>query len=254
MILEKDMHRVIHISLILLLHYATLIYSSNDANNGAENAVKRYNLQDLVSQAGVALDSGTRGASVLPKTQTIDVGELLSAAQNAAAKQDQPNSIISSFIQNKKPVDIEISSNKDGDINLADLPGFTREKVSSKNLNLNDLSSLIKSKRPDGEPAANNPAPVKQEFDIGKQKLEIEATGSRRSTSYTLAKGPDGGLNLVPIIENDPDRKYEVLQPKGYEEKAGSRQQMQLTTLSQALYSPFPSEQNILHSFKRKRW
>lgn len=251
MIIKKDMHRVIELLLLLLSQYTILIYSESDTNNngnGAENAVKRYNLQDLIGQEGVTLDTGIGGAPAVPKTQTIDVSELLKAAQNAAAKQEsraRDESLISSFVQPKKPMDIELSSNKDGDINLADLPGFSRNKVSTSNMNMNDLSSLFKPKH-QSEETANNMQYVKQEFNLGKQKLEIEAAG-KRTTRYTLAKGPDGGLNLVPIIENDPERKYEVMQPKGYEEKAGSRQQMQLTTLSQALYSPFPSEQNILH-------
>jgi len=188
----------------------------------------------------------------LPKTQTIDVAELLAAAQKAAATQEvrvNEGDIISKFTQTKKPVDIELSADKNGNYDLADIPGLSRSK-DTNSLSINDLQSLLKQKQESQETASNNEDThvVKQEFNLGKQKLEIENAG-KRTTRYTLAKGPDGGLNLVPILDSttDPDRKYEVLQSKGYEEKAGSRQQMQLTTLSQALYSPFPSEQNILH-------
>jgi len=248
MIHKKGMHRIIQLLLLLLSQYTELIYSDSDPNQ-SENAVKRYNLQDLLGQGlQLAPSVGSQEQSALPKTQTIDVAELLAAAQKAAAKQEvraKDEDIISKFAQNKKPVDVELSTDKNGNLNLADIPGLTR---STSSMSLNDLQSLLHQKQASQETAADNEANhvMKQEFNLGKQKLEIETAG-KRTTRYTLAKGPDGGLNLVPILDDSGERKYEVLQPKGYEEKAGSRQQMQLTTLSQALYSPFPSEANILH-------
>jgi len=250
---KRDVHRVIHLLLLLLSQYTELIYSDSDPNQ-TENPVKRYNLQDLISQAGVQLSPGVNEhEEETPKPQTIDVGELLSAAKTAASRQDagiSSEDLISKFT--KKPVDIDLTADKNGNLNLADIPGLMRAPAASNSLNTIDLTSLLGGQHPGSSGTASNNNDenhvVKQEFNLGKQKLEVEAAG-KRTTRYTLAKGPDGGLNLIPIMDSsdNADRKYEVLQPKGYEEGAKSRQQMQLTTLSQALYSPFPSEANILH-------
>ena len=77
---------------------------------------------------------------------------------------------------------------------------------------------------------------VREEINLGQHKLELEAAG-KSPPRYTLAKGPDGGLNLVPIVnDNSGGGGYEFMQPKGYEEKGRSRQQMQLTTLVIVLF------------------
>jgi len=245
--------RVTHLLLLLLSQYTELIYTADSSDTvQSENPVKRYNLQDLISQAGVQITPSVEEQT--PKTQTIDVSELLSAAKTAANRQDAEMSsedLISKFTK-PKPVDIDLTADKNGNLNLADIPGLTRAPAASNSLNTIDLTSLLGGQRPAGSESAAASSEqnhvVKEEFNLGKQKLEVEAAG-KRTTRYTLAKGPDGGLNLIPIVDpaDQADRKYEVLQPKGYEEGAKSRQQMQLTTLSQALYSPFPSEANILH-------
>jgi len=253
---KRDMHRVIHLLLLLLSQYTELIYSDSDPlPNQSENPVKRYNLQDLISQAGVQLTPGlSEQEDHASKPQTIDVSELLSAAKTAASRQDagiSSEDLISRFTK-PKPVDIDLTADKNGNLNLADIPGLTRAPAASNPMNTIDLSSLLGGQHPGSSGTASNNDDenhvVKEEFNLGKQKLEVEAAG-KRTTRYTLAKGPDGGLNLIPIVDpsDQADRKYEVMQPKGYEEGAKSRQQMQLTTLSQALYSPFPSEANILH-------
>lgn len=240
-----------HLLFLLLSQYTELIYTAESDANQTENPVKRYNLQDLISQAGMQITPSVEEQT--PKPQTIDVSELLSAAKSAATRQDAEIStedLISKYT--KKPVDIDLTADKNGNLNLADIPGLTRAPADSNSLNTIDLTSLLGGQHAAGaESASHNsdkPQVIKQEFNLGKQKLEVEAAG-KRTTRYTLAKGPDGGLNLIPILDpsESADRKYEVMQPKGYEEGAKSRQQMQLTTLSQALYSPFPSEANILH-------
>jgi len=251
---KRDMYRVIHLLLLLLSQYTELIYSDSDPNQ-AENPVKRYNLQDLISQAGVQLTPGVNEQEEqAPKPQTIDVSELLSAAKTAASRQDASISsedLISKFTK-PKSVDIDVTADKNGNLNLADIPGLTRAPAASNPMNTIDLASLLGGQHQSSlESASHNNEQshvVKEEFNLGKQKLEVEAAG-KRTTRYTLAKGPDGGLNLIPILDpsDNADKKYELMQPKGYEEGAKSRQQMQLTTLSQALYSPFPSEANILH-------
>lgn len=251
MIYKKRMHRAIQLLLCLLLNHAAV---AKDHAAASENANKRFNLQDLLGQGGQSLTTAngnhapsmTSASENQPKTQTIDVGELLAAAQKAAAnqqeqvKQAHDEEIVSKFTENKKPVDIDISADKNGNLNLEDIPGVMTSSNSPNTMNSNpgisvpisDLQSLIKGKQASLESpgASAQPTVVKEELDLGKQKLEIESAG-KRATRYTLARGPDGGLNLVPTIEESPS----------------NRQQMQMTTLSQALYSPFPSEQNILH-------
>jgi len=251
--------------IILLVIFLGLTRSDNaPSKDSTQNPVKRFNLQDLLAQQNIQINPGNdkQDAHIMsPKTQTIDVAELLAAAQKASAHQPQlpqeeevkpkQEDIISKFVEPKKAVDIDITADKNGNFNLENIPGLTSASNTHNSMSINDLQSLLKPKDsneliPSSTLEANNV--VREEINLGKQKLEIEAAG-KRATRYTLAKGPDGGLNLIPLVDDDAaGRSYEFMQPKQeYEEKGRSRQQMQMTTLSQALYSPFPSDANILH-------
>lgn len=198
---------------------------------------KRFTLQDLFAQ------QQTRVPDVEPSsqnTQTVDIQSLLNAVQ---ANQNKP------MVQNfHKPIDVDVEPDKNGNYNVPDLSSLlNRNEENHGNLDLSDLSNLVTKQQNANE---NQPNLVKEELSLGKEKIELEAAG-KRASHYSLVKGSDGGLNLVPVVDGAPQsngNKFEVLQPKaGLEEKGRSRQQMQLTTLSQALYSPFPSDQNTLH-------
>lgn len=238
MIYKKRMHPLI------LLVISLALCSSEDITldkNASQNPVKRFNLQDLLGQQNIQISGGgDRDAHLAsPKTQTIDVQELLAAAQKAAANQPQAQpkqeDIISKFVEPKQPksVDIDITADKNGNFNLENIPGLTSAATTHDSMNMNDLQSLLKPNEDTLVPSAavdqNNV--VREEINLGKQKLEIESAG-KRATRYTLAKGPDGGLNLVPIVNDEASgRSLDYMQPKVNEEKGRSRQQMQLTTL-----------------------
>ncbi|XP_047125661.1 uncharacterized protein LOC100214365 isoform X1 [Hydra vulgaris] len=231
-----------------------------------QNGAKRFTLQDLLGNQQLQQQQEQ------PKTQTVDLGTLIAAARNAAINQQQqtqtqevllpsPNLMqqFSPNPNNNKEIDIDVQPDKNGNINLDDLQGMLSSpsgSLSSPSTNKNNaiektqisastegsmINDLIA--QPQGSSLENHI--VHEELDLGKQKIELEAAG-KRTTHYTLARSKDGGLNLIPIVEGGSG-KLEMLQSKGYEEQGKSRQQMQLTTLSQALYSPFPSDQNILH-------
>lgn len=259
MIYKKRMHQI-----IVLLSFLALCKSEDMtlAKDSSQNPVKRFNLQDLLGQQNIQIGGGNDKQDAhltSPKTQTIDVAELLAAAQKAASNQPQVpqeevkpkhEDIISKFAEPKKAVDIDITADKNGNFNLENIPGLISAANAHNSMGMNDFTSLVKPKEdnnlvPSVGLDSNNV--VREEINLGKQKLEIEAAG-KRATRYTLAKGPDGGLNLIPLVDDDASgRSFEYMQPKEYEEKGRSRQQMQMTTLSQALYSPFPSDANILH-------
>lgn len=242
---------IMYVKIIFKLFIAiilpTVVYNfthSRNQNVYNTDRSKRFTLQDLFSGGHVTTDTETATTNN-EKTQSVDVQSLLNAIQS---NQNKP------IVQNyHKPVDIDIEADKNGNYNVPDLSTLlnrnTVESPEQKSLDINDLAKLI-SKQQNSNSNNNEQNLVKEELNLGREKLEIEAAG-KRATHYTLMKGPDGALNLVPVVDGAAQasaNKFEVLQPKvGFEEKGRGRQQMQLTTLSQALYSPFPSDQNTLH-------
>jgi len=219
-----------HQKIILKLFLATLIPAfvytvNNDKRKSVYNTdrTRRFTLQDLFGGS-----QQSQVAEPSDKTQTVDMQSLLNAVQ---ANQNQ---------QGGK--DIDLQADKNGNYNLNDLSSLIGGNTNSPQTNNIDSNDLAGRQRNDNV--------VREELNLGKEKIEIEAAG-KRATHYSLVKGADGGLNLVPVVDGASQangNKFEVLQPKvGNEEKGRSRQQMQLTTLSQALYSPFPSDQNTLH-------
>lgn len=239
-------HELFLYIVFLLLPLTTQVKTSQETS---QNAVKRFTLQDLLSSSdqSAAAPPVQQDAS---KTQTVDINSLLAAAQRASTAQQT-----SQFSSSNKPIDIDVAPDKNGNINLDDLPGLVKNAMTGSSANNNqdismtNLQSLLSAKAGQMVAPPTGNKVVKEELNLGKEKIELEAAG-KRATRYALAKGPDGGLNLVPVVEGAQQtdgNKFQVLQPKGYEEKGSSRQQMQLTTLSQAMYSPFPSDQNTLH-------
>jgi len=235
--------------------YAQEIVISPDST---QNAAKRFTLQDLVGLQGGGVSQQPQSLpdqemqATSAKTQTVDIQTLIEAAQKAGIQQQQqqqqqtapqvvqppPEALTSKFTN--KPIDIDLEKDKNGNYNFANIPGVSKSNNEEPNtISLSDLQAL------NAKPQAEQTHVVKEELELGKEKIELEAAG-KRTTHYTLVKGPDGGLNLVPVVEG-ASAQPQMLQPKGYEEAGKSRQQMQLTTLSQALYSPFPSDQNTLH-------
>ncbi|XP_065669760.1 uncharacterized protein LOC100214365 isoform X2 [Hydra vulgaris] len=238
-----------------------------------QNGAKRFTLQDLLANQQLQQQQEQ------PKTQTVDLGTLIAAARNAAINQQQQTqtqevllpsqNLMQQFSpnpNNNKEIDIDVQPDKNGNINLDDLQGMLSSpsgslsspsgSLSSPSTNKNNAiektqisasteGSMINDLIAQPQSSSLENHIVHEELDLGKQKIELEAAG-KRTTHYTLARSKDGGLNLIPIVEGGSG-KLEMLQSKGYEEQGKSRQQMQLTTLSQALYSPFPSDQNILH-------
>lgn len=250
----------------LLLPFFVYSQSIASAQGDTQNADKRFTLQDLVGLQQPAASNENGGQlpdqelqATAAKTQAIDLPSLLAAAQRAAAAsnsqpqpqitQQQTAELISKYATNNKPIDIDLTPDKNGNLNLANLQELIEGKINGQEeqraASLNDLQNIVAKPQVAQVPQPQQPQMVKEELDLGKEKVELEAAG-KRTTHYTLVKGADGGLNLVPVVEGSSN-KFEVLTPKGYEEKGNSRQQMQLTTLSQALYSPFPSDQNVLH-------
>ena len=228
------------INYILLILLPNIIFTEIIADT-THNTAKRFTLQDLLStQTSQISPQQSVNEEAPARTQTVDIQSLLAAAQRAAAVTNQQPSVETSQFtnnNNNKPVDVDISADKNGNINLADLPGLQANAVHNQEpnnnlLSLNDLQSIIaKQQAVQQVPSDNNV--VKEELDIGKEKIELEAAG-KRATRYALAKGPDGGLNLVPVVagaQQIDGNKFQVLQPKGFEEKGSNRQQMQLTTL-----------------------
>ena len=227
--------------ILLTLVSSFSVYSQNiiSSPDTTQYAAKRFSLQDLVGLQGGT--GSLENAGPLPdqemqatatKTQTVDLPALIAAAQKAAAvntnqKITQPPTDIISKFTNNKAIDIDLQADKNGNLNIANLPDLLAAKTNNQeeqhSLSLSDLQNLAT------KPQAEQEHMVKEEINLGKEKVELEAAG-KRATHYTLVKGPDGGLNLVPVVEGSPS-KFEVLTPKGYEEKGNSRQQMQLTTL-----------------------
>jgi len=241
-----SLKRIVKLFVVIILPAVVYNFThSKNQNVYNTDRSKRFTLQDLFSGGHVATDTDTTSVNT-GNTQSVDVQSLLNAIQT---NQNRP-------VQNfHKPIDIDLESDKNGNYNMPDISNLlnrntveTPQADSSKtsNIDINDLASLV-SKQQQRNDDQNL---VKEEINLGREKLEIEAAG-KRATHYSLVKGADGQLNLVPVVDGAAQasgNKFEVLQPKaGTDENGRSRQQMQLTTLSQALYSPFPSDQNSLN-------
>jgi len=224
-----------HLKDIIKLYTAILLPSlvynivhTKHKNIYSTDRSKRFTLQDLFSgglQPGVttpAIDPSASNEGI----QTVDVQSLLNAIQT---NQNKP--VAQNF---RKPIDIDVEADKNGNYNVPDLSNFLNRNTDTQEaktnaLDLNDLAGLVTKQQ-----INNDPNVVRQDFNLGKEKIEIEAAG-KRATHYSLVKGVDGQFNLVPVVDGAAQtngNKFEVLQPKaGFEEKGQGRQQMQLTTL-----------------------
>lgn len=237
---RKTMYYMKLIKLFITIVLPTLVYtlksaespdltSTQPSSHNTDERSKRFTLQDLLSGVQDNQLNSLAQPSIETrdeKTQSVDVQSLIAAVQAQNSRNQQEPSIE----RFTKPIDVDLNSDKTGNINLSDFPSLLRGVGESAGISANQGDSLQATSKQSDD--SNNI--VKEELNLGKEKLEIEAAG-KRATHYTLVKGPDGGLNLVPVIDGAPQNngnKFEVLQPKGgYEEKGRSRQQMQLTTL-----------------------
>ena len=224
--------------LFIAIILPTLVYNlspSSHRNKQQQNLYntersKRFTLQDLFSGGHVTSDTDN-SANGNTRSQGVDIQSLLTAIQ---ANQNKP------AVQNyHKPLDIDLEQDRNGNYNVPDLSALlnrgTVETPEASNSNTLDLANLVSKQRSSNNNDNNNePNLVKEELNVGREKVELEAAG-KRATHYTLMKGADGNLNLVPVVDGAAQsngNKFEVLQPKtGSEEKGNNRQQMQLTTL-----------------------
>ena len=219
------------IKLYIAILLPAIVYNrvhSEHKNLYSTDRSKRFTLQDLFSgglQPGVTT-TATDTSTSNEKTQTVDVQSLLNAIQT---NQNKP--AVQTF---HKPIDIDVEPDKNGNYNVPDLSNFINRNTGTQetkpnSLVLNDLAGLVAKQQ-----INNDQNVVKEELNLGKEKIEIEAAG-KRATHYSLLKGADGQFNLVPVVDGSAQmngNKFEVLQPKaGFEENGRGRQQMQLTTL-----------------------
>ena len=226
-----SLKRIIKLFVVIILPAVVYNFThSKNQNVYNTDRSKRFTLQDLFSGGHVATDTDTPSVNT-GNTQSVDVQSLLNAIQT---NQNRP-------VQNfHKPIDVDLEADKNGNYNMPDLsnllnrntvetPQADLSKSANNAIDINDLASLVSKQRNNDEQNL-----VKEEINLGKEKLEIEAAG-KRATHYSLVKGADGQLNLVPVVDGAAQvsgNKFEVLQPKsGTDEKGSSRQQMQLTTL-----------------------
>ena len=224
--------RIVKIFVVIILPAVVYNFThSKNQNVYNTDRSKRFTLQDLFSGGHVTTDTDASSVNT-GNTQSVDVQSLLNAIQT---NQNRP-------VQNfHKPIDIDLEADKNGNYNMPDLSNLlnrntveTPQPDSSRSANsaidINDLASLVSKQ----QRSSDEQNLVKEEINLGKEKLEIEAAG-KRATHYSLVKGADGQLNLVPVVDGAAQasgNKFEVLQPKvGADEKGRSRQQMQLTTL-----------------------
>jgi len=238
--------------LFIAIILPTLVYNLSPSHGKRQNLYntersKRFTLQDLFSGGHVTSDTDN-SANNNARSQGVDIQSLLTAIQS---NQNKPT------VQNyHKPLDLDLEQDKNGNYNVPDLSGLlnrgtveTPEPSKSNAFDINELANIVSKQRSNNNDNNNEPNLVKEELNVGREKVELEAAG-KRATHYTLMKGVDGNLNLVPVVDGATQangNKFELLQPKtSSEEKGNNRQQMQLTTLSQALYSPFPSDHNTL--------
>ena len=227
-----SLKRIVKLFLVILLPAVVYNFThSKNQNVYNTDRSKRFTLQDLFSGGHVATDTDTSSVNT-GNTQSVDVQSLLNAIQT---NQNRP-------VQNfHKPIDLDLEADKNGNYNVPELSTLLNRNTvetpqaepsrPSNAIDINDLASLVSKHQQKGNDDQNV---VKEEINLGKEKLEIEAAG-KRATHYSLVKGADGTLNLVPVVDGAAQaagNKFEVLQPKaGSEEKGRSRQQMQLTTL-----------------------
>lgn len=257
-------HNLILLLGLLLYHSSFLTWATEvpteKSGYKTENPEKReFTLQDLLNSQQTISSTSSSATAIKP----IDLTALLAGSTQT---QTQPSIIAAGH---PKPTDIELSPDKYGRYNLdGAVANFLAKQQSTSSgglqieqpkpaISINDLQSLLQGHqvqlpKPDVAAASIESAPnvFHEELELGKQKLEIDSAG-KRNVHYTVAKGADGQLSLVPVVDGSPQNGVEgleLLQAKeGISAKGQSRQQMQLTTLSQAMYSPFSSDMNSLH-------
>ncbi|XP_065062026.1 uncharacterized protein LOC135688898 isoform X1 [Rhopilema esculentum] len=234
--------------------------SNNEESNAApqqqtlsSTSVKTQEFNDLQSLIN-AMKGGKDGNTV-----NLDVGALL-------AKQKEQN--------NDKPKEQTVEISPNGEVTSQSTGANAQKSESEENnknndsikgINLSQLAEMLKQhgiennvEKKEEDNTGNTMAQFlankkKDEDKIDQPGLQIETEGDNTKNGhsrFTLQQSPDGGLMLVPVKEeNGISRGLDIADlAKKPENSVGAtnRQQLQLTTLAQALYSPFPGD-NILH-------
>lgn len=237
--------------------------TNNEQSNIAQQtlsstSVKTQEFNDL--QSLIAAMKG--GNSPSGNTVNLDVGALLAkqAAQGNQNPHEQtieisPNGEVSTPSASATPQSSD-SGNKNNDnnnnnnaLNLAKLAALLKQQGLQNNAENkeaatnqgggpappNTLASLIANNKKQGDDDAGPPG----------LQVETEGDNSKNGHSrFTLQKGPDGSLSLVPIKEETGASRgldiADLVKKPGNDVAAQSRQQLQLTTLVSQLIASFP--------------
>ena len=232
--------------------------TNNEQSNIAQQtlsstSVKTQEFNDL--QSLIAAMKG--GNSPSGNTVNLDVGALL--AKQAAAQGNQnpheqtieisPNGEVSTPSASASPQSSNSDSknnennnnnNNNNALNLAKLAALLKQQ----GLQSNDENKETTSSQGGGAAPSNTLASLiannkkKNDDDAGPPGLQIETEGDNSKeghSRFTLQKGPDGSLSLVPVKEETGASRgldiADLVKKPGNDVGGQSRQQLQLTTL-----------------------
>jgi len=233
---------------------------SQEPKTYSSTSVKTQEFSDLQSLV-TAMKNGGNGNTV-----NLDIASLLSkqGAQHETSSNKNEKTIEISPNGEVKPQPEVATNNESENQNNNDISG----------INLGQLAALIKqqqeqkekqSAKAESKDASNAEVTAKQQNDIGLftkktdddmngppgLQIETEGDNSKEGHSrFALQRSPDGGLMLVPVKEETGASRgldiNELMRKPSNAVGGTNRQQLQLTSLAQALYSPFPGD-NTLH-------
>ncbi len=228
------------------LNLNDLLSAVNNNNNNNQNSNNEQSVAQVPS-------NGFSTTSV--KTQEFsDLPSLIAAMKNGGGD-NNANLDISSLLKNKESQNNNNQQKQEG----AELAGNTKGAPDSgqnaNGLNLANLAALLANKgqannaEKDTKDMSLNAVGSKEAALLGSQKenqaqigekpgLSIETDGDNSASGhshFTLQKGPDGGLMLVPVKEETGASRglelAELAKKAGGDVSGTSRQQLQLTTL-----------------------
>ena len=219
------------------LNLADLLANNNDnkgnsnVNGNANSNAQSFTLPDDITVTASKTQQFTDLSSILSAiksgggTQTANPNI---AALLAAQKAENTNNA-----ENANNVDNTKTSNQN-EISAANLAGLLGNQ--GQQAQKQELSSLFSGKPTESSNSNDNTDEIK--VPVGDAQMDIKDEGSgKRHTHFTLQRGADGSLMLLPITEEKGDSRGIALggvdlSPKnGLSVTGSNRQQLQLTTL-----------------------